>query len=75
MKTKNQKPKTKSKPAIQAPAPIGVGKRAYKTNKALGGTFRWEAETEEAVGKLMFTLNISKSDAVRYAIRIAAAGI
>jgi hypothetical protein len=72
MKTKTTSKATK---AITLAAPAITGKRAYGTNKALGGTFRWEADTEEALSKIMFSMGISKSDAVRYALRIAAAGI
>jgi hypothetical protein len=74
MKTTTTKTSKATKATI-APAPIGSGKRAYGTNKALGGTFRWEADTEEALSKIMFSMGISKSDAVRYALRVCAAGI
>ena len=73
MKTTTTK-NSKATKATKAAAAI-TGKRAYGTNKALGGTFRWEADTETALAKIMFTMGISKSDAVRYALRIAAAGI
>lgn len=54
---------------------ITTTKRAYKTNKALGGTFRWEAETETALSTIMLTLGISKSDAVRFALRSCSANL
>jgi hypothetical protein len=54
---------------------ITTTKRAYKTNKALGGTFRWEAETEAALSTIMLTLGISKSDAVRFALRSCATNL
>lgn len=74
MKTTTTKT-NKTNSNVIAPASIGSGKRAYKTNKAMGGTFRWESETEEALSSIMFALNISKSDAVRYALRVCAANL
>lgn len=50
-------------------------KRSIKTNKVLGGSFRWETETELALSTIMLTLGISKSDAVRYALRSCSANL
>jgi hypothetical protein len=54
---------------------ITTTKRPIKTNKSLGGTMRWDAGTEAALSSIMLTLGISKSDAVRYALRSCSANL
>jgi hypothetical protein len=71
--TKNSKA-TKATIAAFAPAPV-VGKRGYGNNQSLGGTFRWGQAEEELLTKLVFSLNCNRTEAVKYALRIAAAGI
>jgi hypothetical protein len=70
MKTKSIKTKVTSN--ITSPVQFGT-KRPKGNNLNLGATIRWGEDGEANVNLLMLKLNCSKSEAVRYALRVCLA--